>query len=73
MIHFVQSQADENQLSSVDLEPLPFLQIVSLANNRITSTKGLNHPLLEKLNLLSEWNMKNFLAGLERAESLCGG
>ena len=30
---------------------LPYLQIASFANNKIMDTEGINHPLLEQLNL----------------------
>ena len=30
---------------------LPYLQIASFANNKVMDTEGINHPLLEQLNL----------------------
>lgn len=44
-------RADFNQLTSAKLESLPFLQVASFSNNKITSAEGLNHPLLEQLSL----------------------
>ncbi|XP_067946319.1 leucine-rich repeat-containing protein 23-like [Watersipora subatra] len=44
-------RADYNSLTSASLESLPYLQVASFANNRITSTEGIHHPLLEQLSL----------------------
>lgn len=44
-------KADNNRLTTAKLEPLPYLQVASFANNRIESTEGIAHPLLEVLNL----------------------
>ena len=43
---------------------MPYLQTASFANNRIMDTEGLNHPLLESLNLKSKYQMRVTLKGL---------
>ncbi|XP_078392276.1 leucine-rich repeat-containing protein 23-like, partial [Cetorhinus maximus] len=43
--------ADENYLTSARIEEMPFLQVLSLAKNRVKDMEGIDHPLLEKLNL----------------------
>ncbi|XP_067883479.1 leucine-rich repeat-containing protein 23-like [Heterodontus francisci] len=49
--HLLWLCADENSLTSAYVEELPFLQVMSLAKNRIRDTEGISHPLLESLNL----------------------
>lgn len=44
-------RADFNNLPSASLESQPYLQVASFANNKISSTEGVNHPLLEQLSL----------------------
>jgi len=44
-------RADGNLLTSARLEPQPYLQVASFADNKISSTEGINHPLLEQLSL----------------------
>lgn len=51
LTHLLTLKADFNKLSSVKLEPLPYLQTASFTNNRIKSTEGISHPKLEQLNL----------------------
>jgi hypothetical protein len=42
---------DSNELSSFDLPPFPYLQTLSLSNNRLRSAVGIEQPRLEILNL----------------------
>ena len=48
-------KADENKLSSAKLEEMPFLQVATFNNNKITSTEGINHPMLEHLSMNSKF------------------
>ena len=47
-------KADENLLTSAQLEEMPFLQVASFSHNKINTTEGINHPMLEHLILSSE-------------------
>ncbi|KAJ7379685.1 Leucine-rich repeat-containing protein 23 [Desmophyllum pertusum] len=51
LTHLLTLKADRNLLYSAKLDELPYLQIASFANNKIMDTEGINHPLLEHLNL----------------------
>ncbi|XP_062521397.1 leucine-rich repeat-containing protein 23-like [Corticium candelabrum] len=51
LTHLLTLKADNNLLMSAELNELPFLQQASFAHNRIATTKGIRHPLLESLNL----------------------
>ncbi|XP_028393547.1 leucine-rich repeat-containing protein 23-like [Dendronephthya gigantea] len=51
LTHLLTLKADKNQLASAKLDKLPYLQIANFANNKIVDTKGIEHPLLETLNL----------------------
>ncbi|XP_067051350.1 leucine-rich repeat-containing protein 23-like [Acropora muricata] len=51
LTHMLTLKADRNLLNSAKLDELPYLQIASFANNKIMDTEGVNHPLLEQLNL----------------------
>ena len=51
MTHLLTLKADKNELASAQLEKLPYLQIANFANNKIVDIKGIEHPLLESLNL----------------------
>ena len=42
---------DNNLLTSIKLDPLPYLQQASFSQNRIKTTEGIAHPKLESLNL----------------------
>ncbi|KAK3599139.1 hypothetical protein CHS0354_016402 [Potamilus streckersoni] len=44
-------KADFNLLTSAKLDEMPYLQMASFSNNKISSTEGCNHPMLEHLNL----------------------
>ncbi|CAI8049137.1 Leucine-rich repeat-containing protein 23 [Geodia barretti] len=46
-------RADKNKITSPKLQEMQYLQILSLAGNRLISTGGIAHPLLETLNLSS--------------------
>lgn len=46
-------KADENKLTSAKLEEMPFLQVATFNNNKISSTEGVNHPMLEHLSMNS--------------------
>lgn len=43
--------AEGNNLSSAQVEELPFLQVANFARNSIRDTEGIFHPLLETINL----------------------
>ena len=47
---------DANEIAHFDLAPLPYLQTLSLSNNRLRSATGIEQPRLEILNL----NRKSF-------------
>ena len=49
LTHVLTLKAEHNKLSSARLEELPYLQVASFNNNRIKTTEGINHPLLEQL------------------------
>jgi len=51
LTHLLTLKADRNLLSSAKLDELPYLQTASFANNKVMDTEGINHPLLESLNL----------------------
>ena len=51
LTHLLTLKADKNELASAQLEKLPYLQIANFANNKIVDIKGIEHPLLESLNL----------------------
>jgi len=56
-------RADFNNLPSASLESQPYLQVASFANNKISSTEGVNHPLLEQLSL--NYNVIPSISGLD--------
>jgi hypothetical protein len=56
LTHLLTLKLDFNKLTSVKLDPLPYLQHASFTNNKIKTTEGIFHPKLEVLNL----NSKNF-------------
>jgi len=51
LTHMLTLKADENLLTSAQLEEMPFLQVASFSQNKINTTEGINHPMLEHLNL----------------------
>lgn len=51
LTHMLTLKADENLLTTAYLEEMPFLQIASFSHNKISTTEGINHPMLEHLNL----------------------
>ncbi|GFO13993.1 leucine-rich repeat-containing protein 23 [Plakobranchus ocellatus] len=51
LTHMLTLKADENLLTTAKLDEMPFLQVASFSHNRIVTTEGINHPLLEHLNL----------------------
>merc|ERR1712032_1428856 len=51
LTHMLTLKADENLLTSAQLDEMPFLQIASFSQNKITTTEGINHPMLEQINL----------------------
>ncbi|XP_041038373.1 leucine-rich repeat-containing protein 23, partial [Carcharodon carcharias] len=61
--HLLWVCADENYLTSAKIEQLPFLQVLSLAKNRIKDMQGITHPLLESLILTG--NQINEMSGLD--------
>lgn len=54
LTHLLSLKADYNQLEKIALRPFPFLQHASFSFNKIMHTSGLQHPLLEHLNLNSK-------------------
>jgi hypothetical protein len=56
LTHLLTLKADYNKLTSVNIEPLPYLQHASFSNNKIKTTEGISHPKLEILNLNSNLN-----------------
>jgi len=53
----------KNNLKSLALDPLPYLQVASFADNKLEQIDPLPHPLLEKLNLNS--NQIESVTGLD--------
>jgi len=51
LTHMLVLKADQNKLSSAQLDEMPYLQSASFNYNHIKSTEGLNHPQLEHLAL----------------------
>lgn len=51
LTHMLTLKADENLLTTAALEEMPFLQVASFSHNKINTTEGINHPMLEQLNL----------------------
>ena len=49
--HLLTLKCEHNKLETAQLEELPYIQMINLANNRIKATDGLNHPLVEHINL----------------------
>lgn len=45
-------KADSNRIQSVGVQPLPYLQWLSLKSNRLSDMEGLGGPALESLNLI---------------------
>jgi len=60
--HLLVLKMDKNNLTSIELEPLPYLQVASFNDNKIETINGFDHPLLEKLSLNS--NKINTASGL---------
>jgi len=51
--HLLVLKVAKNNLTTVELEPLNYLQEASFADNKIEKVEPITHPLLEKLNLNS--------------------
>jgi len=51
LTHMLVLKADQNKLTSVNLEEMPYLVSASFNYNRIKTTQGLSHPQLENLAL----------------------
>ena len=49
--HLLTLKCESNKLSSAKLDELPYLQTASFAHNKIKTTDGLNHPLIEHINI----------------------
>ena len=49
MSHLLTLNANQNAISTVNLEALPYLQNASFMRNKIQTTEGLNHPMLESV------------------------
>ena len=47
--HLLTVKLDFNKLQSAKLEELPFLQTANFSNNKLKTTEGCSHPLLEHL------------------------
>ncbi|KAK2167257.1 hypothetical protein LSH36_30g00029 [Paralvinella palmiformis] len=63
LTHLLTLKADNNKLISAKLDELPYLQVASFSNNRIKTTEGINHPLLEQLCL--NFNELTLVDGLD--------
>ena len=59
-------KADNNLLTSAKLEEMPFLQMASFNNNKITSTEGVNHPMLEHLSMNSKLTLSSLYTHFNR-------
>ncbi|XP_076749559.1 leucine-rich repeat-containing protein 23 [Xylocopa sonorina] len=68
MKYLLMLRADRNQAESAELEPMPYLQVLTLNRNKLTSTLGISHKLLECLELshnnieeviLNPYNLEN--------------
>ena len=53
LTHLLVLNVNNNHLTSARLDQLPYLQTISFANNKIKSLEGIDHPMLEHLNLNS--------------------
>nr|XP_003699983.1 PREDICTED: leucine-rich repeat-containing protein 23-like [Megachile rotundata] len=51
MTYLLMIRADKNVLDSAELDPMPYLQVLTLKNNKLTTTLGISHTLLECLEL----------------------
>ncbi|XP_074654336.1 leucine-rich repeat-containing protein 23-like isoform X2 [Tubulanus polymorphus] len=51
LTHLLTLKADENLLTTAQLEEMPYLQVASFNNNKIMSTEGITHPLIEQISL----------------------
>lgn len=51
LTHMLVLKADQNKLTSAELDELPYLQSASFNYNHIKTTEGLNHPQIEHLSL----------------------
>ena len=51
LTHMLVLRADLNKLTHIQLDSLPYLQLATFSANQLKTTEGLNHPLLEHLNL----------------------
>jgi len=63
LTHLLTLKLDFNKLTSVKLDPLPYLQHASFTNNKIKTTEGICHPKLEVLNLNK--NMISEIKGID--------
>ncbi|XP_002712890.3 leucine-rich repeat-containing protein 23 [Oryctolagus cuniculus] len=63
LTHLLWLKADSNQLRSVQLNELPYLQIASFAYNQIIDTEGIAHPRLRSLDL--KGNRIQMVTGLD--------
>jgi len=66
LTHMLTLKADENLLTSAQLEEMPFLQTASFSHNKINTTEGVNHPMLEHL-ILSN-NVITEVTGLDASK-----
>nr|CAB3263514.1 axonemal leucine-rich repeat protein [Phallusia mammillata] len=53
LTHLLSLQANKNNLATAKLDSLPYLQIADFSGNKITTTEGIEHPMLTKLSLNS--------------------
>ncbi|XP_034175204.2 leucine-rich repeat-containing protein 23 [Osmia lignaria lignaria] len=51
MTYLLMIKADKNLVESAELDPMPYLQVLTLNNNKLKSTLGISHQLLECLEL----------------------
>ncbi|XP_060849553.1 leucine-rich repeat-containing protein 23-like [Rhopalosiphum padi] len=50
-------RADHNNVDSLCLSPMPYLQVLTLNSNRVSSLTGLKQPSLECLELNGKWGV----------------
>ena len=49
LTHMLTLKANENLLTHIQLDEMPYLQSADFSNNRLGSVDGVNHPMMEHL------------------------
>ncbi|NXY90047.1 LRC23 protein, partial [Alcedo cyanopectus] len=68
LTHLLWLKVDGNLLTSASMQELPYLQIISFAQNRIQDVEGITHPRLANLSL--QGNKIQTLLGLSQGQLL---